>query len=93
LGVSCQPVRLPAALRSSLGQRSGALIVDTETGGPAHAAGLTLGDVIVSLDGQPIRGPRELASALQGKFGVPVRLRIVRNAAPSDLTLTPTERA
>lgn len=78
LGVSSQPVRLPAALRDALSQRSGALVLETDEQGPAHAAGLALGDVIVLLDATPIRGPRELAAALRDKHGQAVSLRIVR---------------
>jgi S1-C subfamily serine protease len=92
LGVACQPVRLPAALRTELSQRSGALVLDTEDGGPARAAGLTLGDVIVSLDGAPIRGPRELSTALRDKFGAEIKLGIVRNGQTQTLTLVVKER-
>jgi S1-C subfamily serine protease len=54
LGVATQPIRLPGALRESLGQRSGAIVLDTEPAGPAHSAGLVLGDVIVTLNGVAI---------------------------------------
>lgn len=78
LGVASQPVRLPAALRDALSQRSGALVLETDDQGPAHAAGLALGDVIVALNDTAIRGPRELAAALRDKHGQQVALRIVR---------------
>lgn len=93
LGVACQPVRLPAALRASLSQRSGALVIDTEDGGPARAAGLTLGDVIIALDGAPIRGPRELTNALRDKHTTAITLGILRNGQPQTLQLTTAERA
>lgn len=78
LGVSSQPLRLPQALRDQLSQRSGALVLETDPQGPAHAAGLALGDVIVTLDQTPIRGPRELVAALADKHGQSVQLRFVR---------------
>jgi len=34
LGVATQPLRLPAAVRDALGQRSGALVVDVAESGP-----------------------------------------------------------
>ena len=92
LGVATQPVRLPAALRDSLKQRSGALVLDTEADGPAHKAGLTLGDVIVALDGTPIRGPRELASALATKLAATVSLSVVRGGQVVSVQLTTAER-
>lgn len=93
LGVACQPVRLPAALRESLGQRSGALVLDVDEGGPAHAAGLRFGDVIVKLDTQAIRGPRELVAALRGKHSAQVALAYVRQAQVQTVNVTPMERS
>jgi S1-C subfamily serine protease len=92
LGVATQPVRLPKALRESLSQRSGALVLDTEADGPAHKAGLILGDVIVALDGVQIRGPRELAEALASKLAVEVSLSVVRGGQVITLQLTTAER-
>lgn len=92
LGVATQPVRLPSGLRESLSQRSGALVLDTEAGGPAQKAGLNLGDVIVALDGAKIRGPRELAAALATRLGVELKLDVVRGGQVITLTLTTAER-
>lgn len=92
LGVACQPVRLPADVRSSLSQRSGALVLDTDEKGPARAAGLTLGDVIVSIDGAAIRGPRELSRALRDKLGASIQLGILRSGQLQTLTVTVAER-
>jgi S1-C subfamily serine protease len=92
LGVACQPVRLPAALRSPLSQRSGALVIDTEDNGPARAAGLTLGDVIITLDGEAIRGPRELSTALRDKYGAQIKLGILRNGQQQTIDITAIER-
>jgi S1-C subfamily serine protease len=36
-----------------LGQKYGVIISDVLPGGPAEAAGLMVGDVLVSIDGQP----------------------------------------
>jgi S1-C subfamily serine protease len=93
LGVATQPVRLPSALRESLQQRSGALVLDTEDGGPAQKAGLNLGDVIIALDGVKIRGPRELAEALATKLAVEVKLDVIRGGQGISLQLTTAERA
>jgi S1-C subfamily serine protease len=93
LGVATQPVRLPAALRQTLSQRSGALVLDTDDKGPASAAGLALGDVIVAIDDKAVRGPRELAAAVSDKIGQTVALKIVRSGKIETLTLTVGERA
>jgi S1-C subfamily serine protease len=93
LGVATQPVRLPKALRDALSQRSGALVLDTDESGPAHGAGLALGDVIVGLDAAQIRGPRELSAALSDKIGALIELRIVRSGKLETLQLSVAERA
>ena len=93
LGVATQAVRLPAALRDRLSQRSGALVLDTEADGPAHKAGLILGDVIVAIDGEKIRGPRELAEALAAKLSVAIKLDVVRGGQVVTIDLTTAERS
>jgi S1-C subfamily serine protease len=92
LGVATQPVRLPRALREELQQRSGALVLETDADGPAQAAGLGLGDVIVALDANAVRSPRELAAALVDKLGATVTLRIVRAGKLENVQLGITER-
>jgi S1-C subfamily serine protease len=92
LGVATQPVRLPAALRDKLSQRSGALVLDTEANGPAAKAGLALGDVIVALDGAKVRGPRELVEALATKLNVEVKLDVIRGGQIINVSLTTAER-
>jgi serine protease Do len=92
LGVATQAVRLPAAQRDALSQRSGALVLDTEANGPAQGAGLVLGDVIVSIDDTPVRNPRELSAALADKIGVLVNVRIVRGGKLEVVQVTIGER-
>jgi S1-C subfamily serine protease len=93
LGVATQPLRLPAALRDTLGQRSGALVVDLADSGPARDAGQRFGDVIVALDAAQIRGPRELAAALADKVGAVVTVKYVRGGQVESVQLTLAERS
>jgi S1-C subfamily serine protease len=92
LGVATQPLRLPAALRETLSQRSGALVIDVADSGPARAAGLRFGDLIVAIDGGQVRGPRELSALLADKVGVQVSVRYVRGADVETVELTLAER-
>jgi S1-C subfamily serine protease len=64
LGVGTYPVRLPRALAQTLGQESGLMIVGVAPQSPAEAAGLFLGDVVVSLGGKPVEEPGDLLDAL-----------------------------
>ena len=70
------------------------LVVTVEAGGPAEAAGLLLGDVVVSFGGEAVRDPGELRDLLgSDRVGQQVALRIVRGGEPRDLTVTVGERA
>jgi serine protease Do len=61
LGVQIQPVT--AEIAESLGMRDarGALIAEAQAGSPPQRAGIRAGDVIVSLNGEPIDDARSLA--------------------------------
>ena len=60
-----------------VGQREGVLIVAVEPAGPAAAAGLGRGDIILSVAGVPVNSVPELAAVLEEHAGtrVPVRYR------------------
>jgi S1-C subfamily serine protease len=88
LGVGIQPVRLPEALSKELGQETGLLLVQVKSGSPAEKGGLLLGDIIVALDGQPIRHHDDLLAYLTGdRVGTAVPLRIVRAGQVQDVTI------
>ncbi len=78
LGVGAYPVALPAAIAQATGQARGALIGSIEDSGPAAAAGLLVGDIIVTLGGDAIEGPEDLRVALGDRAGAAVALDIVR---------------
>lgn len=93
LGVSTQPVRLPEPLREELGQDTGLLIVNVETGTPADEGGLLLGDTIVKIDDAPIRHHDDLMSQLTaGRVGQKSPLTIVRGGEVRTLNVTIGER-
>lgn len=93
LGVGAQPVRLPSGLAQQAGQETGLLVVSVEPGGPAERGGLFLGDVLIGLDGQPLRGLDDLLSALGGdRVGAQVRARILRGGQTKELALAVGER-
>jgi len=95
LGVSSQPVALPAAIREQLGlaQESGLLLVGVEPGGPAEQGGLLIGDLLIALAGDPIRDTDDLQRALgSDRVGQSIPARVVRGGQAADLTLTIGER-
>ncbi len=89
LGIGAQPVRLPANLAQQLGQETGLLLVSVEPESPAEGGGLVLGDTIVSIVGQQVRGLDELMGTLGGeRVGQPTAVRIVRAGALAERTVT-----
>lgn len=60
LGVMIQPVTPEIAKSFGLKETNGALVGDVVKDGPADKAGIKRGDVIVSLNGQPIDTPNTL---------------------------------
>jgi S1-C subfamily serine protease len=94
LGVSAQPVRLPAGLEGQLGQETGLLLVSVEPDGPAGQGGLMLGDTIIALDGQPVRQMDDLLALLSSdRVGTAAPVRIIRGGQVQDVTVTIGERA
>jgi len=56
--------RLGIAMQPVVGGGDGALIAEVEPDSPAAAAGLRKGDVVVALNGHPVRAPAELRARL-----------------------------
>ncbi len=93
LGVGVQTVRLPETLASSIGQTFGLLLISVEPETPAAAAGLTLGDTLLLLDGQPLQTVGDLLGILSGdRVGSEVEARILRGGELHDLRVRVGER-
>jgi S1-C subfamily serine protease len=96
LGVTSQPVTLPAGLQQKLGltQATGLVIVGVEAGSPAEKSGLVLGDVLVAFGGRPIVDAEDLQVTLSsGLVGKPTPATILRGGERKELTVTPGERS
>lgn len=93
LGVGSQPARLPESAARSLDQGTGLLVVSVEAGSPAEAAGIFLGDTIVSLNGHAVRDLDDLLALLPGdQVGRTVPVRILRGGQALELEATVAER-
>lgn len=94
LGVGVQPVRLPEGTAETTGQGHGVMVISVEPGSPAERAGLFLGDVIVALNGSPIRRPGDLVMFLAAEqVGKSVEARILRGGAVHTVSAVVGERA
>jgi len=96
LGVAGQNVPLLRRVTRfhRLGQASAVLVVSLEPDGPAVAAGIRDGDLIVSLDDQVVGGLDDLHRLLtESKIGTKVRLGVLRGADRRDIEVPVKERA
>ena len=94
LGVVVEPVELPEELSGSaeVGQEDGLLVRSVESGSPARAAGVALGDIILRLGDVQATDEYELHKALSGDVvGKTLALRILRAEKVADLKVTPKE--
>jgi serine protease Do len=88
LGVSIQAVNQDLARSFGMDQPRGALVSSVLPGGPAQAAGLRAGDVIVSYDGKPIDAASELPLAVGAAVpGANAQVEIIREGKPKTLQL------
>src|SRR5262249_9025801 len=85
LGVGTQQAALPAALAQKAGvtQQAALLIVTVEPGSPAEKAGLLIGDLLVSLGGQPTTDGATLRAQLGAdRLGQVITAKILRGGEP-----------
>jgi S1-C subfamily serine protease len=94
LGFGGQNISLSRRSARVLGLPGGTalLAMQIERGGPADAAGLREGDVLLSFDGQPIEGMDGLRRCLgELSIGIPSRLSILRRDRRLELEVVPGE--
>jgi S1-C subfamily serine protease len=91
-GVAVQPIEIPERLvrEHGLPAESALLVVSVEPGGPADAAGIFIGDILIALGGAALREPADLLAGLSTR--APVEVRLVRGGAPVSVSLTPGDR-
>ncbi len=93
LGIAGQPVQLAEHQRAAIGRDEGLLVMAVTTGGPAAAAGVVVGDVLLELDGHAITSPEDLLDLLVGDLvGRQATLRLLRGGTATDVTVVIGER-
>jgi S1-C subfamily serine protease len=93
LGILSQPVRLPDGQRLGLTQRGGLLVVGVEDGSPAGRGGLIIGDILSTLDGQPVEDTEDLLALLTGeRVGREVEVGVIRGGELRALRVSVGER-
>ena len=93
LGIAAQPARVSDKQKGVAGVDRALLVVDVKADTPADAAGLFVGDLLLSLDGQSLSSPDELLDLLVGeRVGKSIAARVLRGGVVTDLAVTAAER-
>jgi serine protease Do len=93
IGVGFQELTPELAADFGVGERRGALVNEIVPGGPSARAGLEIGDVIVAIDGTPVRESRDLMrQVLRRPIGSEVRLDVIRGGRARAIQLRTAER-
>jgi S1-C subfamily serine protease len=78
LGLALQPVAAPHALRDTAGHTVGMMVMSIAADSPGAKAGIAPGDILLTVDGAPVR-MRSLAALLDASsVGRQVQLRVIR---------------
>jgi S1-C subfamily serine protease len=95
LGVGLQPIHLPDALRTTLqsSATAAAIVLEVEPEGPAHKAGIMIGDILVTLAGHPLTRLADVQAQLaDNAIGKSLPVSFVRGGAVRQGTIVVGER-
>jgi len=89
IGTTIQDVTPEMAKAFGLSEARGALVGEVTEGGPAAKSGVVKGDIIMAVNGQPVRDNRELRLTIsQMAPGTPVKLLLFRAGKERETTVT-----
>ncbi len=92
LGLAMTPGPVPAAWRERLGRKTGLLVAQVVTGGPADRAGLRAGDLLLTVAGKPVAVSQDIQRLMfSDAIGQPLAITVMRNGALVDVIVEPTE--
>jgi S1-C subfamily serine protease len=95
LGVGLQPIRLPASLRETLQRRekTAVIVLEVEPDGPAHTAGVLIGDLLIGLNGKPVMRLEDVHAHLHGEqVGTALTAEFLRGGVRREVSIVVGER-
>jgi len=94
IGVFAKTITPALAAGLHLPQEEGVILEDVFPGGPADAAGLKVGDIVLSIAGRPIQNIREFALSLfRYRIGQKAEVELLRGAQRIQASVPVIERA
>jgi S1-C subfamily serine protease len=95
LGVGLQPIRLPENLRQALNrkEKTAAIVLEVHPEGPAHKAGVIIGDILIGLDGAAVQRLEDVQAHLHGEeIGKTVKAEFLRGGERREAEIVIAER-
>ncbi len=93
LGVEAKRVRPRLATDTGPAATEGMVISSTTEGGPAHAAGLRPGDIIIGIRGNPVKDARDIVQTIQeSRPGDTVTIEFIRAGTTTSLDVVLQEQ-
>jgi S1-C subfamily serine protease len=92
IGIAGGARPLPPVVSASVGRDRAVEVVEVVSDSPAARAGLKPEDLIVAIDGSPVRGVDDLQRLMDGgRIGADVSLTVVRSGASREVAIRPVE--
>lgn len=92
IGVLAHTINSQLAEALGLERDTGVLIEDVAPGGAAEAAGIRIGDVVLSFNGKPLENARQFGVNIYQNAGQTVQLEILRGKTPMKIGVAVLER-
>jgi S1-C subfamily serine protease len=92
IGIAGGARPVPPLVAASIGRERAVEVVEVVGDSPASRAGLRPEDLIVAIDGAPVRGVDDLQRLMDGgRIGADVSLSVVRSGVAREVAIRPVE--